>query len=86
MTYTIPSSPVTLKEVELELNETKLGLSRRIVIPALENGSIPIKDLISGNGYTVRIRGIATDGRKSDFTPVASFKTSKVEFSYLSYY
>ena len=74
MTYTIASSPVTLKEVEVEVNETESGLSRIIVRPAaLENGSVAIDNLKSGNDYTVRVRAIASDGRRSDFTPATSF-------------
>ena len=79
VTYTIPSSQVTVKEVELEINETESGTVRRIVRPALENGSVAIDDLKSGNVYTVRMRALASDGRQSDLTSARAFTTSKFE-------
>ena len=78
LSWTIPDSPLTLQNVELELNATDGSSSITMLLPPDLNGTKLLTDLISGTSYSVRLRSIASDGRTSDFsTPSHVFVTGK---------
>ena len=78
ISYKLPSSPIGIKSVEVEVQEADTGNIRSVVSPAEVNGSVSIDGLTSGSNYSVRLRSIAADDRLSDYTNSSSFKTGKI--------
>ena len=83
VTYSIPSSPAELRDqVEIVVKETDSNTEvQRLTRAAQEiGGSISIGDLTSGTPYSIQLRTIASDGRRSDLTAPVAFTTSKCNF------
>ena len=76
--WTIPSSPVTLQNIQLELNKTDGSRSDIMNLQSDLTAKL-LTDLTSGTPYTVRLRSIATDGRTSDWSsPAHVFITGNI--------
>ena len=78
VSWTIPSSPLKLQNIELELNKTD-GSSSVIMDVKPDVNSKLLTDLVSGTPYSARLRSIAADGRTSDWSsPAHVFITGEI--------